>query len=48
MSGGRRHYQGHLIEPQRHETRSGGTALAWLLMTAMLALSVLVLTGVIW
>jgi hypothetical protein len=47
MSGGRRHYQRHLIEP-RHETRSGGTVLAWLLMTGLLALSILVLTGVIW
>jgi hypothetical protein len=47
VSGGRRHYQRHLIEP-RHETRNSGTTLAWLLMTALLALSVLVLTGVIW
>jgi hypothetical protein len=46
MSGGRRHYQRHLIEP-RHETRSG-TVLAWLLLVALLALSILVLTGVIW
>jgi hypothetical protein len=47
MSGSRKSYQRHLIEP-RHETHNGGTALAWLLMTALLALSVLILTGVIW
>jgi hypothetical protein len=47
MSGGRRHYQRHLIEP-RSETHNGSTALAWLLMTVLLALSVMVLTGVIW
>jgi hypothetical protein len=48
MSGGRKSYQRHLIEPQRHETHSGGTALAWLLLTGLLVLSILVLTGVIW
>jgi hypothetical protein len=46
MSGGRRHYQRHLIEP-RHETRSGAVPV-FLLLVALLVLSILVLTGVIW